>query len=114
MSTTVPAPTAPVLRDRQRQVYEAAVSPSPTPLLTIVISVMHRRAGPDIQWKWGAGWGASVLVFVGAMVYAHSLDPRTFNPDRPKDGDAYFHPSLSRTADGNFVSADTFMMDEYC
>jgi tetratricopeptide (TPR) repeat protein len=85
-----------------------------SPLLAVVLYVMHRRAGPDIKWKWGIGWGMSVAVFVGAMVYLHSLDPRTFDPIKPKQGMAYFHPSLSRTAGGTFIKEDTFMMDEYC
>src|SRR5260370_30135728 len=47
-----------------------------SPLLAIVIYVMHRRAGPDIKWKWGIGWGMSVGVFVGAMVYMRSEERR--------------------------------------
>jgi tetratricopeptide (TPR) repeat protein len=84
------------------------------PLLAIAVYILHRRAGPDIKYGWGVGWGASVTVFVGAMVLLHSMDPRKLNKVAPKEGDQYFHPSFSRTSDGNFVHADTFMMDQYC
>jgi tetratricopeptide (TPR) repeat protein len=85
-----------------------------TPLLAIIVYVLHRRAGPDINWNWGLGWGASITVFVGAMLVLHSQDPRKWNVSAPKEGDKYFHPSNMRTADGNFISADTLMMDQYC
>src|SRR5207302_3782914 len=83
------------------------------PVAAVVLYVLHRRAGPDIQWKWGAGWGLSVGLFVAVMIALHANDPRKWYLQAPKEGDTYFHPSASRTVGGTFVSADTFMMDDY-
>src|SRR5262245_44662158 len=38
------------------------------PVLAVVIYVMHRKAGPDIKWKWGLAWGTAVGVFVVLML----------------------------------------------
>ncbi len=27
-----------------------------TPVIALVLYVLHRRAGPDLQWRWGAAW----------------------------------------------------------
>src|SRR5262249_50001755 len=42
--------------------------PLATPILAVVIYVLHRRAGPDINWRWGIGWGAGVTAFIVAML----------------------------------------------
>ncbi len=49
-----------------------------------------------------------------AIAVSHSTDPRKWNVAGPKEGEAYFHPSEARTATGNFIPADTLMMDDYC
>ena len=51
---------------------------------------------------------------VVAMVGLHSQDPRKWNVAGPKEGEKYFQPSLARTATGNFIPAETLMMDDYC
>ncbi len=84
------------------------------PVLAVVLYVLHRRAGPDIQWGYGIGWGLGVAVFVGAMVWLHAQDPRKWYAQGPKEGALYFEPSKARTATGNFIPAQTLMMDEYC
>ena len=85
-----------------------------SPFAAVALYVLHRRAGPDIQWRWGIGWGVCVTGFLVAMVSLHSLDPRHWYQKAPAEGEKYFHPSATRTAGGKFVSARTFMMDEYC
>jgi tetratricopeptide (TPR) repeat protein len=84
------------------------------PVAAVVLYVLHRRAGPDIKWGYGIGWGIGVAVFVGAMVWLHSQDPRQWYAQGPKEGERYFEPSKARTATGNFIPAETLMMDEYC
>src|SRR5206468_105992 len=74
----------------------------------------HRRAGPDIQWKWGYVWGGLVGAFVVVMIFMHSYDPRTWYAKGSPEGEKYFEPSSSRTKDGKFISADVLMMDQYC
>jgi tetratricopeptide (TPR) repeat protein len=84
------------------------------PAAAVVLYVLHRRAGPDIQWRYGIGWGAGVAVFVGLMIAMHSQDPRKWYVQGSKEGERYFEPSKARTHDGNFIPANTLMMDEYC
>jgi tetratricopeptide (TPR) repeat protein len=85
-----------------------------TPLLAVVLYVQHRRAGPAIQWRWGIGWGFAVGLFVIAMCVMHAQDPRRWYVQGPQEGEKYFEPSKTRTADGNFISAEVLMMDDYC
>src|SRR5262249_16813142 len=70
------------------------------PVLAVVLYVLHRRAGPDIQWKWGISWAAGVGAFVAIMVLMHSHDPNRFSRKGSTEGEQYFHPSLARTSDG--------------
>src|SRR5262249_19470181 len=81
------------------------------PLVAVALYVMHRRAGPDIKWGWGIGWGVAVGGFIAVMCVMHSFDPRQIGKVGPKEGEKYFEPAKSRTADGNFISADILMMD---
>jgi tetratricopeptide (TPR) repeat protein len=41
------------------------------PLAAVVLYVLHRRAGPDIQWRWGAAWGGVMTVFVAFVSVLH-------------------------------------------
>jgi len=85
-----------------------------TPLLAVWLYVLHRLAGPRIRWRVGLAWAGVVAVVVAAMAALHSQDPRRWNVAGPKEGEKYFHPSLARTATGNFIPARALMMDDYC
>jgi tetratricopeptide (TPR) repeat protein len=85
------------------------------PVASVVLYVMHRRAGPDIKWSWGIGWGAAVGGFVIFMLVMHSLDPRKWGAVGPAKGaKVYYFPSEVHTVDGNFIPAKALMMDKYC
>ena len=84
------------------------------PLLCVWLYILHRLAGPRIRWKVGAGWLAAVAVAVVAMVGLHRHDPRVWSAKGPKEGEKYFHPASTRTANGKFVKAETLMNNEYC
>jgi tetratricopeptide (TPR) repeat protein len=84
------------------------------PLAAVAFYVLHRRAGPDIQWKWGAAWGVAVGSFVMVMGFMHSQDPRNWGKVGSVEGEKYFLPSRVHTSDANFIPADTLMMDNYC
>lgn len=84
------------------------------PVVAVALYVLHRRAGPDIQWKYGYVWGGGVAVFVVGMVVFHMQDPRNWFAVGPREGEKYFEPSKIRTANGNFIPADALMKDEYC
>lgn len=85
-----------------------------TPVAAVALYLLHRRAGPDIQWAWGYAWGGAVGVFVVGMVIMHAHDPRKWYQVGSPDGDKYFRPSLARTVNGNFVPAHALLMDDYC
>ncbi len=84
------------------------------PVLAIIVYLAHRRAGPPIRWRWGYMWGGTTAVFVLLMVLLHSVDPRDLNVSGPREGEQYFRPSAARTRNGNFIPAQTLMMDTYC
>ncbi|MSU64397.1 MAG: hypothetical protein EXS31_18740 [Pedosphaera sp.] len=85
-----------------------------TPLMAVWLYILHRMSGPRIKWNIGLGWTVAVGVIVLTMAAMHSQDPRKWNVAGPKEGEKYFHPSLARTASGNFIPARTLMMDDYC
>ena len=85
-----------------------------SPILAVWFYILHRLAGPKIKWKTGVSWSALVGVVVVILVMLHTQDPRNWNVAGPKEGVKYFEPSLARTASGNFIPAETLMMDKYC
>lgn len=84
-----------------------------TPILAAWLYVLHRLAGPRIKWRVGLRWGAAVGTAVIAMVALHSAHP-TKSRVGSTEGRKYFEPSLAQTASGNFIPAETLMMDNYC
>jgi tetratricopeptide (TPR) repeat protein len=85
-----------------------------TPIAAVGLYLWHRHAGPDIQWKYGYAWAGAVALFVGVMGVVHTQDPRQWNVVGPKEGVAYFYPSRSRTATGDFIPEQVLMADQYC
>ncbi|MGE3312720.1 MAG: tetratricopeptide repeat protein [Limisphaerales bacterium] len=83
------------------------------PLLCVWLYVLHRLAGPRIRWRFGLGVGAATAAVVLAMVSFHSLHPQK-SQLASKEGRKYFHPSSAKTVSGNFIPAETLMMDDYC
>jgi tetratricopeptide (TPR) repeat protein len=84
------------------------------PVAAVVVYVLHRRAGPDIRWRWGVSWGLAVAVFVAAMAAMHFQHPKDWYRQGPREGELYFQPSAVHTDTGQFISAQTLMMDDYC
>jgi tetratricopeptide (TPR) repeat protein len=85
-----------------------------TPLVGAWLFWMHRLVGPKLRWKQGLMWAGVATAAALGMVYWQSLDPREWNVVGPKEGTQYFEPSLARTATGNFISAETLDMNDYC
>ena len=75
---------------------------------------LHRLAGVRISTRQIALYFGVVAVLVGVLVAAQTQDPRKWNEVGPKEGEAYFMPSLARTDTGNFIPASTLQMDDYC
>jgi tetratricopeptide (TPR) repeat protein len=84
-----------------------------TPVLAVWLYVLHRLAGPRIQWRVGLRWAAAVGVLTATTLLLHSKHPQKNQIGSP-EGKKYFEPSLARTASGNFIPAQTLMMDDYC
>jgi tetratricopeptide (TPR) repeat protein len=85
------------------------------PIAVAWLFVLHRLASPKkIRWRIGAAWLGVAGAFALGMVLLHSQDPKQWGVVGPASGEQYFFPSLARTATGNFIPADTLMMDDYC
>ncbi len=85
-----------------------------SPVAAVWLYWLHRLAGPRINWRMGLGFGGFMVTAAVGAVSMHSTDPRRWNVAGPKEGDAYFAPSLARTATGNFIPSDVLMQDDYC
>jgi hypothetical protein len=83
------------------------------PVAAVWAFVLHRLAGRRIRWRTGAAWAAAAVVFTLAISGWHRWEASRPGPS-PRDGAAYFEPSLARTANGAFISAQSLMMNEYC
>jgi tetratricopeptide (TPR) repeat protein len=84
------------------------------PLLVAWLFILHRLAGPRINWRFGGAVAGLTAIFAVAMLLLQAQDPRQWNMAGPASGEQYFFPSLARTATGNFIPAKTLMMDSYC
>jgi tetratricopeptide (TPR) repeat protein len=85
-----------------------------SPLLVCWLFVLHRLAGPRLRWRAGGTWAGFTVAVVVLMVGVQAQDPRSWNVTGPVEGETYFFPSLARTATGDFIPANTLMMDAYC
>ncbi|MGC1955588.1 MAG: multiheme c-type cytochrome [Gammaproteobacteria bacterium] len=85
-----------------------------SPLLVLWLFLLHRLVGPPIQWQHSAHWLSFALGIAGALFLGYTFSPRAPQPIGPESGADYFFPSLARTATGNFIPANTLMMDAYC
>lgn len=85
-----------------------------SPLVAIWLYWLHRLVGPRIKWRVGLAYAAAVGMIVLVMMLVQTQDPRRWNAVGPAEGVVYFEPSLARTSTGDFIPADTLMMDEYC
>ena len=84
------------------------------PLAALWLYWLHRLAGPRIKWRIGLAYIAGVAAVVLGMVWLQAQDPRQWYAKGPQEGATYFEPSLARTATGDFIPAQTLMMDDYC
>jgi tetratricopeptide (TPR) repeat protein len=85
-----------------------------TPLLAAWLYWLHRLAGPPIKYRVGLAYCGIVGAAVVAMALLHVQDPRKWYAFGPEEGERYFQPSLARTVSGDYIPADTLMMEYYC
>ena len=84
-----------------------------TPLLAVWVFVLHRLTGPRLRWKLGLRVMGVSTAISGLLFLMWLPDPRGAAV-KPDSGDAYFDPSLARTASGGFIPARELMNDVYC
>lgn len=83
------------------------------PFAIVWLFVLHRLAGPKIQWRTGAVTAGIGAIFALGLVIFQAQDPLALS--RPSEiGTTDFSPSLIKTASGNTIPAETLMMDQYC
>ena len=83
------------------------------PLVTVWGFVLHRLAGRRIRWSTGLAVAVASLALVAGFDAWHRWDaaqPRS----GPKDGAAYFEPSLARTASGAFIPERSLRQNDEC
>jgi tetratricopeptide (TPR) repeat protein len=85
-----------------------------SPLAAVWLYWLHRLVGQKIKWRLGVAYGAVAIASVAIMVSLHVQDPREWNKVGSVEGVKYFEPSLARTSNGAFVSANVLDNDEYC
>ncbi len=83
------------------------------PLAAAWLFVLHRLAGRRIRWGVGLRWAVVAVLLTGGLIAWH-YGTDTGPVARPRDGDAYFEPSLARTATGSFIPPRSLLMNEYC
>ena len=85
-----------------------------TPVLAAWLFVLHRLAGPRINWTIGRRWAMASGALLVVFLVLQAQDPRGWNQVGPDSGEQYFFPSLARTQTGNFIPADVLQNDQYC
>jgi hypothetical protein len=83
------------------------------PLVAVWAFVLHRLAGRRIRWRTGASVVAASLALVAGFDLWQRWDASRPRPG-PRDGAAYFEPSLARTANGAFIPERSLSMNGYC
>ncbi len=84
-----------------------------TPVIVVWAFVLHRLAGRRIRWRTGLGVAVAAVALVVGFDLWHRFDAARARPG-PKDGAAYFDPSLARTANGSFIPEQSLSMNDYC
>ena len=83
------------------------------PLVCVWLYVLHRLAGPRIQWKKGLPLAGATAALILGMAVFHQFKP-DLGAGASADGEKYFQPSAATTSTGEFISAQSMMMDDYC
>lgn len=80
-----------------------------TPVAVVWLFILHRLAGPRLQWRRGALW-ASAAVAVTAVAMAWHLGESAATPPLERA----FQPALSKTPTGRLIPAEHLMVDAVC
>jgi hypothetical protein len=83
------------------------------PLVLVWAFVLHRLAGRRIRWGTGIAVATASVAVAAGFIAWHGWDAGR-NRRNPLDGQAYFEPSLARTANGAFIPERSLRMNDYC
>ena len=78
------------------------------PIAAVWLFVLHRLVGPKIRWHGGFAVVLSAILI--AVVGVHLLSPEKSQAEQNVD----FFPALVSTDTGDYLSASSLMMDDYC
>jgi hypothetical protein len=80
------------------------------PLAVIWLFVLHRLAGPRLQWRQGAVWAGAAAALTGIALTWHLSGA---GEDQPPLARAY-EPALAQVPDGGPIRAEHLMQDAVC
>jgi len=80
------------------------------PLAVIWLFVLHRLAGPRLQWRQGAVWAGTAVALTGIALTWHLSG---IGDDQPTLVRAY-EPALAQVPDGGPIPAEHLMQDAVC
>jgi hypothetical protein len=85
-----------------------------TPILVVVLFIVHRSVGRDISWY----AGKVSLIWIGAALLAltllHTQDSRGWLAKATPAGDTPFAPSRAQTAKGRYLPAAALANSDHC
>ncbi len=84
------------------------------PLGAVWAYVLHRLAGPPLQWRRGLAWTGAVAVFVLVMVGVHWYEAEQPDPALAEASQEMFAPALTRIASGKYADASWLQNDKFC
>lgn len=80
-----------------------------TPLVIAWLFVLHRLAGPRLQWRAGAAWGGAAVAFTAVALGLHLWSPVS-EPELTRP----YQPALIKTHEGRRIPASHLMTDAFC
>jgi tetratricopeptide (TPR) repeat protein len=83
------------------------------PLATATLYIWHRERGVGFRSARARTAFASVAVLSMTLGVIHALNPHP-RSGTPNEGERFFSPSLTRTAEGRLLPSNVLMMNEYC
>lgn len=79
-----------------------------------VLFLLHRLAGPQIDWKRGGRFGGGAVACAVLLGLLHGEEQRPPAASEITGSVQDFSPSLARVSAGTRLTADELMMDQYC
>lgn len=85
-----------------------------SPLAVTGLYLLHRWIGNRLRWRSGLRWAAFAGVFALFMLALHIQQTPRIEGSEYAKSERLFYPSLARTANGDYIPANSLMMQDYC